>query len=213
MATAWPVTEGSEVEGDREYIAPEVLRGVCDKPTDVYTLGLIMVEIAGNVILPDNGAAWQKLRSGDFSDVPSLTYSVERDSTISRDSSGNALSRESSQTNLDSPMFGKDDDSFKTTFSKHDSAHSVHPIIPHRESELAEPPSYMLEEQHPDSLNTIVRCLISQDPRGRLTADQILHTRGVLWTESRRRAGATIFEGNWGPADEQLADDAEMIDV
>jgi mitosis inhibitor protein kinase SWE1 len=35
----------------------------------------------------------------------------------------------------------------------------------------------------------------------------------VQWAESRRRAGATVFEGNWGPADEVLAEDAEMIDV
>jgi mitosis inhibitor protein kinase SWE1 len=44
-------------------------------------------------------------------------------------------------------------------------------------------------------------------------AAQLLHTVGVQWAESRRRAGATVFEGNWGPADEILAEDAEMIDV
>lgn len=32
-------------------------------------MGLIILEAAANVILPDNGPAWHKLRSNDFSDV------------------------------------------------------------------------------------------------------------------------------------------------
>lgn len=34
-----------------------------------YSLGLIVLEAAANVILPDNGPAWHKLRSNDLSDV------------------------------------------------------------------------------------------------------------------------------------------------
>ena len=213
MATTWPATKGTEVEGDREYIAPEVLRGQCDKSTDVFALGLMMLEIAGNIELPDNGAIWQRLRSGDMSDISSLTFSVAKTSSIVRDSSGNALSRESSQTDLDSPMFSKDGESFQTTFSKHDSAHSMHPIISRREGELAEPPTFMVEDENPDSIRSVVRWLISPEPGNRPTAEEILELKGVIWVESRRRAGATIYEGNWGPGDEQLADDAEMIDV
>ena len=33
------------------------------------SLGLVMLEAGGNVILPDNGEAWQKLRNDDFTDV------------------------------------------------------------------------------------------------------------------------------------------------
>ncbi|KAJ1985427.1 mitosis inhibitor protein kinase swe1 [Dimargaris cristalligena] len=55
-------------EGDREYIAPEVLTGCYDKPADIFSLGLLLLEVTANVVLPDNGPAWQKLRSGDLSD-------------------------------------------------------------------------------------------------------------------------------------------------
>lgn len=213
MATAWPARKGVEIEGDREYIAPEVLLGECDKPSDIFALGLMMLEIAGNIVLPDNGTAWQKLRSGDLSDVStSLTYSLEHTSSIVRDLSGNALSRDSSQTDLDSTLFSGHGSS-KTTFSKHDSVHSMHPIITRREGELAEPPVFMVEEEDPDAIKAVCRWLLSPEARERPTAEQILDTRAVSWVHGRRRAGATIYEGNWGPGDEQLADDAEMIDV
>ncbi|GAA6005987.1 hypothetical protein JCM11491_004081 [Sporobolomyces phaffii] len=61
--------EDLEREGDREYIAPEILRGSYGKEADVFSLGLVILEAAANVVLPDNGPAWQKLRSNDFSDV------------------------------------------------------------------------------------------------------------------------------------------------
>lgn len=63
-----------EKEGDREYMAPEVLRGVYTRAADIFALGLITVEIAANIYLPDNGALWQKLRSGDLSDAGKLLY-------------------------------------------------------------------------------------------------------------------------------------------
>ncbi|KAJ1025799.1 hypothetical protein NDA18_004132 [Ustilago nuda] len=61
---------GLEREGDRVYLAPEVIfHGEYGKAADVFSLGLIILEAAGNVELPDNGEAWQKLRRDDFSDV------------------------------------------------------------------------------------------------------------------------------------------------
>lgn len=94
MATRWPAEEGIEGEGDREYIGPEILMGQFDKPADIFSLGLIIFEIAGNVELPDNGVSWQKLRNGDMSDVPSLSFSS--DSYVCRDASGNPVSEEPS---------------------------------------------------------------------------------------------------------------------
>ncbi|OLL22103.1 Mitosis inhibitor protein kinase wee1 [Neolecta irregularis DAH-3] len=76
MATKWPAPRNIEREGDREYIAPEILS--CqqyDKPADIFSLGLIMLEIAANIVLPENGLPWQKLRSGDLSDAPRLSAS------------------------------------------------------------------------------------------------------------------------------------------
>ncbi|KAK4054620.1 mitosis inhibitor protein kinase swe1 [Microbotryomycetes sp. JL221] len=62
-------TEDLEREGDREYIAPEILAGRYGKEADIFSLGLIVLEAAANVVLPDNGPAWQKLRSNDLTDV------------------------------------------------------------------------------------------------------------------------------------------------
>ncbi|KAJ1982943.1 mitosis inhibitor protein kinase swe1 [Dimargaris xerosporica] len=70
MAMRWPASSrDSDHEGDREYIAPEILAGGhYDKPADIFSLGLLLLEVAANIVLPDNGPAWQKLRSGDLSD-------------------------------------------------------------------------------------------------------------------------------------------------
>ncbi|GAA5876049.1 hypothetical protein JCM3774_004488 [Rhodotorula dairenensis] len=61
--------EDLEREGDREYIAPEILSGRYGKEADIFSLGLIALEAAANVVLPDNGPAWQKLRANDLTDV------------------------------------------------------------------------------------------------------------------------------------------------
>ncbi|ORY84344.1 kinase-like domain-containing protein, partial [Protomyces lactucae-debilis] len=78
MSCAWPAPAHTEREGDREYIAPEVLSsGIYDKPVDIFSLGLMIFEVAANIVLPDNGTSWQKLRSGDLSDAPRLSSSDE----------------------------------------------------------------------------------------------------------------------------------------
>lgn len=211
LATRWPAAAGIEGEGDREYIGPEVLMGRYDKPADIFALGLIMFEIAGNVELPDNGVSWQKLRNGDMSDVPSLTWSGES-SNILRDASGNPLV-ESSIGNLSSfDDFDKDCPSQDVSsnyfqLAQRKGAPSA------RSGELAEPPAFMVDADNDQALDKLVGWMISPNPPDRPVADEILQSFGVQWAEQRRRAGATIFEGNWGPADEVLNEDAEMMDV
>jgi mitosis inhibitor protein kinase SWE1 len=216
MATKWPANPGIEGEGDREYIGPEILMGRYDKPADIFALGLIMLETAGNVELPDNGASWQKLRNGDMSDVPSLTWSSDEASNIFRDASGNPLPE---QTSFEDDL--RHDDHQHAVSTIRDSFHgpsesleasrkSVHLT---RSGELVEAPDFMVDAKNDQALDTIVRWMISPEPQHRPIAGQILQTVGVQWAETRRRAGATVFEGNWGPADDILAEDAEMIDV
>ncbi|WFC97658.1 non-specific serine/threonine protein kinase [Malassezia yamatoensis] len=65
-----------EREGDREYIAPEVFfESKYGKPADLFSLGLILLEAACSVEIPDNGEPWHKLRCDDFSDVRLETLS------------------------------------------------------------------------------------------------------------------------------------------
>lgn len=209
LATRWPAESGFEGEGDREYIGPEILMGRFDKPADIFSLGLIMFEIAGNVELPDNGVSWQKLRNGDMSDVPSLTWSSE--TSILRDATGNPISGQPSfdelcTSDLSDHYVGDD---FLAGFR----ANAHKPPRLSRSGELVHPPSFMIDAQHDQALDNVVRWMISPEPADRPTPDQILNTYGVQFVNRRRRAGATVFEGNWGPADEILAEDAEMIDV
>jgi mitosis inhibitor protein kinase SWE1 len=216
MATRWPAKAGIEGEGDREYIGPEILMGRYDKPADVFALGLIMLETAGNVELPDNGASWQKLRNGDMSDVPSLTWSSDAASHVFRDSYGNPVP-EQALLEDDAGRVGHQQfvsvmrDSFH---DQNDDSMVNRKSVPHpRSGELVEPPCFMVDPKHEQALDAIVRWMISPEPQDRPIASQVLQTVGVQWAENRRRAGATVFEGNWGPADDVLAEDAEMIDV
>jgi mitosis inhibitor protein kinase SWE1 len=91
-----------EVEGDREYLCPEALDGVVGKEADVFSLGLLVMEAALNVVLPPSesstyrsrgaltlvldGDGWIKLRSDDFSDLTEHYTSTEniRDEDDSR---------------------------------------------------------------------------------------------------------------------------------
>lgn len=216
MATKWPAAAGIDGEGDREYIGPEILLGRFDKPSDIFALGLIMLEIAGNVMLPDNGTSWQRLRAGDMSDVPSLTWSSET-STVFRDSAGKPLSPQVSvKTFYDSDSDGEEDletSNFLRRRRKEERKPESKKSQILRTGELAQPPEFMIDASHAEALDRVVRWMISPESADRPVVDQILGTRGVCWAEARRRAGATIYEGNWGPADDVLADDAEMIDV
>ncbi|PJF17605.1 WEE protein kinase [Paramicrosporidium saccamoebae] len=58
-----------DMEGDKYYMAPETLEGQYDRPADVFSLGLLILELATDVELPSQGASWQNLRHGDFSEL------------------------------------------------------------------------------------------------------------------------------------------------
>jgi mitosis inhibitor protein kinase SWE1 len=205
MAAKWPAKSGIEGEGDREYIGPEILMGKYDKPADIFALGLIMLETAGNVELPDNGVSWQKLRNGDMSDVPSLTWSSEQSSVV-RDATGNPVSQPNLKE-VDADVMDSDDHEQTPTGPRKS------PTLLARNGELTVPPDFMVDATNALALDQVVRWMISPEPTDRPLATDILITGGVRFVQSRRRAGATVYEGNWGPADSVLAEDAEMLDV
>ncbi|KAG9316277.1 hypothetical protein JVU11DRAFT_2307 [Chiua virens] len=79
MASLWPRASGGsplgvslggfEREGDKVYLAPEVLQGTYGKAADMFSLGMTLLETATNIVVPDQGAGWHRLRQEDFSQV------------------------------------------------------------------------------------------------------------------------------------------------
>ncbi|KJZ73176.1 hypothetical protein HIM_07373 [Hirsutella minnesotensis 3608] len=187
-----------DVEGDREYMAPEMLSGKAGQAADIFSLGLMTLETAANVVLPDNGPTWIALRSGDLSEVPSLTWSpsieVQRDATGNPSMNSDGLECDNMHNNADN-LFG----SFKR-------------------SELQQPPEFMVEAFHPSSLDSIVRWMTAESPADRPSIDQVLDLEGLRWVAEHRKAPATVYEGNWGPTELfpvsiAVDSDTEMTDV
>ncbi|KAK3942274.1 hypothetical protein QBC46DRAFT_78305 [Diplogelasinospora grovesii] len=221
MAAQWPAPKGIEGEGDREYIGPEILLGNYDKPADIFALGLIILEIACNVYLPDNGPMWQALRSGDLTCVPSLTCSEA--SALVRDANGIPIEHDSgiSQVQDDDDdllaslgiaMHGK-----RRAFPFEAMTHDPSNLFgAQKRSELQDPPRFMTVADDPHSLDSIVRWMIQPDPSSRPTAHALLSSEPVSWVSNRRIAGATVYEGNWGPRNPPTSMeviDTEMTDV
>lgn len=61
------IGEGSFVlDGDKIYMAPEILKNKCFYKSDVYSLGLVYLELVNKVELPNSGEEYVKLRRNDF---------------------------------------------------------------------------------------------------------------------------------------------------
>ena len=58
-----------DIEGDNVYLAPELLDGICDRSSDIFSLGLIALELAANIELPSQGDSWQRLRHENFAEI------------------------------------------------------------------------------------------------------------------------------------------------
>ncbi|KAJ6440288.1 arginine permease [Purpureocillium lavendulum] len=191
-------TDEVDVEGDREYMAPEMLRGKAGKAADIFSLGLMTLEMATNCSLPENGPTWVALRSGDLSEVPSLTWNPSIE--VQRDATGNPTGHSDELLDGGSHSAGNLFGSLKR-------------------SELRQPPEFMVESFHPSSLDSIVRWMTTEDPLERPAIDQVLDIEGLRWVGEHRNAPATVYEGSWGPAEmlpvaiASLDGDTEMTDV
>ncbi|PSN61527.1 kinase-like protein [Corynespora cassiicola Philippines] len=203
LAAAWPAPPHLDAEGDRSYLAPETMDGHPDKPSDIFALGVMMIEIGGNYPIPHFGERWYDLRHGRFR-LPSLTWS-NASSTLSRDSSGEPIARNHGDSlpmsDFDAPLEGE-----------------RLPLTPEEEEELLRAPFFMVDETHEHALNQVVQAMVNPDPEQRPTAEQIFSCFGCQWVLERRRAGATIYEGNFGPSQENLGvleldDEVDAMDM
>ncbi|KAH9062337.1 hypothetical protein EDB87DRAFT_1559298 [Lactarius vividus] len=56
-----------EREGDKLYLAPEVLQGQYGKAADMFSFGITILETASNIVVPGEGDPWHRLRHDDLS--------------------------------------------------------------------------------------------------------------------------------------------------
>ena len=65
-----------DYEGDCLYLAPEVLNGRPTGHSDIFSLGLVFLQLlSGTTQLPRFGESWQRLRQGGISDYAALVLS------------------------------------------------------------------------------------------------------------------------------------------
>lgn len=206
MASSVPAPPGFEREGDRDYLAPEVLGNGnnYDTPVDIFSLGLTMVEVAGNEALPPNGPEYEALRAGDIGGAPVLSTSLTNE-FVYRDDEGNAVATEdiSEAETRDKPSSqehnvpAKRQRNSRDDFSRRYASRMHHRPRP---GDLVDPPQFMAE----GTLEEIVKLMIRPDPKERPSATDLLSFPAFRWVDDRRLAPATIFEGLWGPNDGKI---------
>ena len=57
------------VEGDPRYLAPECLQNIYTPAADMFSLGMVLLEMVTDVDLPQSGPQWQILRNGTIPQV------------------------------------------------------------------------------------------------------------------------------------------------
>ncbi|KAM9896730.1 hypothetical protein OXX79_007310 [Metschnikowia pulcherrima] len=213
--------EDFDLEGDRNYIAPELINDKIYTPyADIFSVGLIILEIATNIILPGNGTPWKKLRSGDLSDAGKLSSDNISDFLSHK----NFSSLTSYNSSLQSINIQGMSQSLLTASRPHITGSrsvpeqsissctnringgifdkppqdrlidSVRELIPRGA------PEFLLDNSH--RLDSLVSLMLKPNPFDRLSANDILMRKECIEIESRRKAGATIFEGEFGPYDD-----------
>lgn len=212
LATKLPILEKDfDLEGDRNYIAPELINDKIYTPfADIFSVGLIILEIAANIILPDNGTPWRKLRSGDLSDAGKLSSDNISDflqhqnfsSLSSYNSCGmsstSSLSHHFHNTNLQHPPNTAPSTAATstTTRSGPGSGNGIRTelkdLIPLWAPEF-------LVGNSAVNLDSLVSKMLNPNPFDRPTAKMILEMNECVLIENRRKASATIFEGEFGP--------------
>ncbi|KAI5961391.1 SWE1 [Candida pseudojiufengensis] len=216
LATKLPILEKDfDLEGDRNYIAPELIDDKIYTPfADIFSLGLIILEIAANVILPDNGTPWKKLRSGDLSDAGQLSsdnismflqHKPETSSSSNTNFSSSITSNHSINLNLINPIQNKlnngnnDEIGNKIPIKLENNQTSVidqQDLIPNWA------PTFLVNGDL-KVLDRLVNKMLKPNPFDRPSAKSILESNECIEIENRKKCGATIFEGEFGSSPDE----------
>lgn len=218
LATKLPILEKDfDLEGDRNYIAPELINDKIYTPfADIFSVGLMILEIAANIILPDNGTPWRKLRSGDLSDAGKLSSDnisiflqhQNFSSTTSYNTNVNFSSNQSlnfeGPANFQLPLSGSSANSKEknlltpnvptvaTSGCSTSTIRNIRDLIPAWAPEFLISGDLMI-------LDKLVNKMLRPNPFDRPNATMILEMDECVTIENLRKAGATIFEGEFGP--------------
>ncbi|KAG7661976.1 SWE1 [[Candida] subhashii] len=255
LATKLPILEKDfDLEGDRNYIAPELINDKIYTPfADIFSLGLIILEMAANIILPDNGTPWRKLRSGDLSDAGQLSSDnisifLQNNGGVgsnicvagtgaSTGSGGSGTTAtttmgmnqclSSPDTNISSYTHSLNINSSNSNLFPPNPPHLLAPNIAQSNDNLMPgvkhnsssssaggkslrdlipswAPDFLVGVGGDDSINLdkLVNKMLKPNPFDRPSASHILEMNECIIIENRRKAGATIYEGEFGPPDD-----------
>lgn len=193
LATKLPILEKDfDLEGDRNYIAPELINDKIYTPfADIFSVGLIILEIATNIVLPDNGTPWRKLRSGDLSDAGKLSSDNISDFLNHRNFS---LLTSYNLIELLNSLLLNNHFQFNPLLPHHQLIDSIRDLIP------SGAPEFLINNSN--NLERLVTCMLKPNPFDRPTATIILDMSECVEIENRRKGGAIIFEGEFGPSND-----------
>jgi serine/threonine protein kinase len=181
-----------ENEGDREYIAPEIIRhSIYDFRADIFSLGLIVIELACNVVLPDNGKVWQRLRSGNISDLGKIS-STEINKFLNESTEDYSSFSNKSESKM-TPLLSASN--FIGTSKLDEIERNTGKLIP------AWVPKFLIDGM---SLEKVVKWMIEPDYTKRPTSQDILLTDECEYVGKAMQAGSVVFEGDFGPKLELL---------
>lgn len=97
----------SAEEGDSKYLAPEVLNGRPTKSSDIFSLGMTILEATTDLDVPSNGDSWHQIRNGQIPDRFFAGISTDLRSLIALMLDSDPRIRPTSRDLLDHPVIKK----------------------------------------------------------------------------------------------------------